>query len=858
VAVAAEHSPGRTANRREAWNAGKRALLAGRKPTGNPQPILTATARLADDMIRSLWADLDMPKALALIAVGGYGRAELFPHSDIDLLVLLPRDADAKTAEAVERFVGALWDMGMEIGHSVRTIEECLAEARADISVQTSLLESRRLAGNAALCLRMNAAVRKDLDRIGFMRAKLLEMRQRHLKFEDTPYALEPNVKEGPGGLRDLQVILWISKAAGLGDSFSDLARAGVITSQEAGRLQRNERFLKRVRLALHDIAHRREDRLVFDLQTQLALYFGFKTDSHRRVSEFLMQAYYWAARAVTQLSKVALQNLELRIIAAPPAQPVVISNEFLIRDGLLDLADPEVFKRRPAAILDVFHELARHPEAKDFSAGLLSALESSRKLIDARFRRDPENRARFMALLRLEDGVTHVFRRLNATGVLGRYLPVFRRIVGQMQHDLFHIYTVDQHILTVLRNVRRFAIPEHAHEYPFCSQLIASFERPWLLYIAALFHDIAKGRGGDHSVLGMADARRFCRDHGLSREDTRLVVFLVEHHLTMSKTAQKMDITDPQVVGEFTRLVKDERRLTALYLLTVADIRGTSPKVWNSWKGKLLEDLYRASLRQLGGKRIDTQTELAARRAEAQRLLRLHTLPEGAEDSLWKRLDVAFFVRNGPADIAWMTRMLLGKEDHPDGVVRARIAPGGVGLQVMVYVPDQPDLFARTCGFFNEAGFSILDARVHTTRSGHALDTFVVHDETRAEHYRDIISLLEHELSARLAQRPPLAPPVLGRLSRKSRVFPIPPIVDLRPDEKGLVGTLSLTAADRNGLLYTVTYLLSQYRANVRMAKIATLGERVEDTFLIDGPIMSDPKQQIQLEKALLDALAS
>ncbi|HET7774044.1 MAG TPA: nucleotidyltransferase domain-containing protein, partial [Burkholderiaceae bacterium] len=486
--AAEQHSP----TRREIWTQTKRKLLDGRKPTGNPQPILKATCQLADELIGALWAELALPRSAALLAVGGYGRGELFPHSDIDLLILLPGDADAATGAAIEQFVGALWDTGMEIGHSVRTIEQCLTEAREDITVQTALLEARRIAGNKALCLRMTAAIRKDLDRVGFMRAKLLEMRQRHLKFEDTPYSLEPNVKEGPGGLRDLQVILWIARAAGLGDSFPDLARSGVITPQEAGRLQRNERFLKRVRLALHDTANRREDRLVFDLQTQLAHYFGFKSDGHRRVSEFLMQAYYWAARAVTQLSKVALQNLERRIIAAPPARPAAISTEFCIRDGLLDLTDPEVFTRRPGAMLDAFLELARHPEAKDFSSGLLSSLESCRKLIDVRFRRDPENRARFMALLQLEDGVTHVFRRLNATGVLGRYLPVFRRIVGQMQHDLFHIYTVDQHILTVLRNVRRFAIPEHAHEYPFCSQLMASFERPWLLYIAALFHDIA------------------------------------------------------------------------------------------------------------------------------------------------------------------------------------------------------------------------------------------------------------------------------------------------------------------------------------------------------------------------------
>jgi [protein-PII] uridylyltransferase len=694
-----------------------------------------------------------------------------------------------------------------------------------------------------------------------FLRAKVLEMRQRHIKYEDTPYSLEPNVKESPGGLRDLHVILWIARAAGFGTSFSDLATCGLITAAEAQRFTRNEHFLKRVRIALHEAAGRREDRLVFDLQTQLAEYFGFKADKKRRASEYLMQPYYWSAKSVVQLTSLVLQNMERAILQTQDQAAQPLSDEFCIREGTLDLTRPDVFDKRPGAMLDAFWHMAQHKELKDFSPTLTRAMAHARGRIDNAFRKDPANRARFLDLIKMPEGITHTLRRMNAHSILGRYLPVFRRIVGQMQHDLFHVYTVDQHTLMVVRNVRRFQVADHAHEYPFCSQLIANFDRPWLLTVAALFHDIAKGRGGDHSVLGMEDAHRFCRDHGLSREDTALVVFLVQHHLGMSKVAQKQDITDPDVVKSFAQIVKTERRLTALYLLTVADIRGTSPKVWNAWKGKLLEDLYRVTRRVLGGEQIDPNAELEARKLESLRILRLYAVPETAHEALWKTLDVAYFLRHDPQDIAWQTRNLVGRVESPGPVVRARLSPAGEGLQVMVYTPDQSALFARICGYFDSAGFNILDAKVHTTKTGHALDTFVVTDAGRAAHYREIISLIEHNLTQTLqdamTQPTPLPAPRKGRMSRQSRHFPIPPAVDWRPDERGQYALLSLTATDRSGLLYSVAKVLHEYKVNVHMAKIMTLGERVEDSFLVDGPILSNPKTQLELEQNLLEVLA-
>ncbi len=432
----------------------------------------------------------------------------------------------------------------------------------------------------------------------------------------------------------------------------------------------------------------------------------------------------------------------------------------------------------------------------------------------------------------------------------------MFRRIVGQMQHDLFHVYTVDQHILQVLRNLRRFALAEHAHEYPLCSQLITDFECPWLLYIAALFHDIAKGRGGDHSTLGARDARRFCREHGLSAEDTGLVVFLVEHHLSMSQVAQKQDLADEAVIARFAAMVQTERRLTALYLLTVADIRGTSPKVWNAWKGKLLEDLFLSTRRLLGGGSVSSSAVLEGRKEEALRILRLYGLTDSAREALWEQLDVVYFLRHSAQDIAWHTRSLYARVNTEQPIVRARLARIGEGAEVVMYVRDQKDLFARVCGYFDSRNLSILDARIHTTRHGYALDTFLVTDHGRSPHYRELLAQIEHELAEWIAQRHELPPPVKGRMSRQSRHFPVTPEVHLQPDARGSRYLVSVIATDRLGLLYSIARVLTHHNLNVHTAKVLTLGERAEDVFLVSGAELDQPRSQLEIEKDLLQAL--
>jgi [protein-PII] uridylyltransferase len=836
--------------------------------------LTKALTRHVDGVLAELWEHAAMPAGAALVAVGGYGRAELFPYSDVDVLVLLPAGEALEAARgdgadgasthplrgAVERFMHACWDIGLEIGSSVRTVDECVEQARRDVTVQTAMLEARFLCGSRRVYTAFRRATDAVMDPKAFLRAKVLEMRQRHVKYEDTPYSLEPNCKESPGGLRDLQLVIWVARAAGLGRNWTELAAKGLITPFEVGQLHKHEGTLKLIRARLHLIAGRREDRLVFDLQTAVAESFGYKATKGQRSSEVLMHRYYWAAKAVTQLNQILMLNIEERINGSEEAPMRPIDEHFLDRGGMLEVAHDRLYAEHPHAIMRTFLVYQRTPGIKGLSARTLRALYNARNLMDAGFRRDPANRSVFMQILREPSGITHALRLLNETSVLGRYLWVFRRIVGRMQHDLFHVYTVDQHIIMVVRNVRRFFIPEHAHEYPFCSQLASQWDEPWLLYVAALFHDVAKGRGGDHSQLGATEARRFCRDHGVSREDCALIEFLVREHLTMSRIAQKEDLSDADVIQAFARLVGTPRRLAALYLLTVADIRGTSPKVWNAWKGKLLEDLYRLTLRALGGDKPNLDAEIESRKQEARQLLALHSALPGMEEALWKTLDVSYFARHDAADIAWHARSLWRHLQTREPVVRARPSSVGDGLQVLVYSPDCPDLFARICGYFDSAGFSIQDAKIHTTRAGYALDTFQV-ISTRFESgdpsaYRDLISLVETQAVLALSSCGPLPEPGRGRVSRRVRSFPVTPRVTLNPDERAQRWLLTVSASDRSGLLYAIARVLARHKINLQLAKVSTLGERVEDTFLVDGPALQHSRTQLQVESELLDAV--
>ncbi len=856
--------------------------------------LLSALSRATDQTLKEIWAAHDLPKQAALIAVGGYGRGELYPQSDVDVLFLFD-DALAEDERArCEPLIALMWDVGLPIGHSVRTLSECLVESAQDITIQTNLLESRWLAGDKRLLKRLQTALQAEIDPATFFQAKYLEQKVRHGRHSDIALLLEPNLKESPGGLRDVQTLIWVAKAAHLAKDLNGLAHAGLLRQTEARAANAELNFLAHLRIRLHLATKRREDRMLFEFQERIAQGMGIARSSDvaltsQRASERLMQRYYRAARHIRLINELVLGEFRARLLPPVAARALTqtpnfpLAGHFQQVGNLLD-AEEDLFERHPELLLETFLVLARETGLKGCTPRLLRALWRAGKNIQAAFRREPENQRRFIALLSQPKGVTLSMRLMHRLGILGRYIPLFDRITGQMQHDQFHIYPVDEHVLMVLRNLRRLVAPEYAHEFPLAHRLMSEFERQEILLLAALFHDIAKGRGGDHSSLGAVDARRFCRAHGLNKDDLELVVWLVAQHLNLSHTAQKQDITDPNVITAFAARCGDVRHLTGLYLLTMADIRGTSPRVWNAWKDKLTRELYLSTRQLLEGNAahsdsIETKKELA--RAQ----LRLYGFAPESENCLWNRLDDIYFLRQDARDISWQTRRLLpvlqqiGANPVNTPIVRARLAPVGEGIEVLVFARDEAALFARICSFFARLGYSILAARIHTTHDGHALDTFYTVDQEHPQvHYRDFLNYIEYELANELAPSVssqanlgeavsaiPAAPTVpivpSGRLPRRLKAFPLEPEISLTPSDHRREGALpdyvlSFTAGDRSGLLAQVAHLLHQQGANVITARINTLGNRAEDVFVIEGEALERATVRLALEQALLGVL--
>jgi [protein-PII] uridylyltransferase len=805
-----------------------------------------------DTALRELWSRTIDDPAIALIAVGGYGRGALFPASDVDVLVLLPDGR--KPDNAIEGFIHALWDLGLEPGHSVRTVAECEEEAAKDVTVDTSLLEARLVAGDTALMLELDARLRERRDVRKFFDAKFREQKRRHERYLEAAYNLEPNIKESPGGLRDLQMVLWLARAAGFGTSWKALADRNLITAHEATSIAVNERVLQDLRIRLHYLAARREDRLVFDHQIEIARTLKLKGRAAMAPSDLLMRRYYLAAKAIWRFNQILLANLFDRVTPRSERKTRKLDDDFQVVNVNLEIRDERLFERRPGMILEAFRRLQDHADIVGFGPRTLRALSRALPKIGRGFRESPENRRRFMAIMRAER-LTWTLRRMSRYGVLGKYLPAFGRIVGQMQHDLFHVYTVDEHILMVIRNLRRFRIPRFDHEFPFQSQLMQEFDHPEVLYIAALFHDIAKGRGGDHSHLGAQDAARFCRAHGMARADADLVAWLVEHHLVMSSTAQKQDLGDPEVISGFATLVRDERTLTALYILTVADVRGTSPTVWNAWKGKLLEDLFRYTRRLLRGEIDYAASWIAAKKDEALRIYRQYVPEPGRHQALWSHLDDNYFQRFEATEIGWHTRTLWNRITPEKPIVRARLSPVGEGLQVLVYAPDQPGLFARITGFFERMQFDVAAAKIYTTQHGWALDTFQVLSRTRAgEHYRELIQKVEAQLAERLVPHAPLDPPPTGRVSRWVKHFPFEPQVAIVPERRAGHWLATVSCADRPGLLSAIARVFLKHDLNLIDARVTTLGARAEDAFVVNGAVLENELSR----RAIIDELRS
>ena len=821
------------------------------------QSLLSKHAKQTDALLRSLWKQKLASIDATLVAVGGYGRGSLFPYSDVDVLILIS-DTLKKTEETkIASFISTLWDIGLDVGHSVRKIDECIDESKKDISTQTNLMEARFLIGSKSLYSQFTKVISQNLEEKKFCDGKMVELKQRHSRHNDSFQNLEPNLKESPGGLRDLQTILWISQAAGYGSSWEAIRSSGIITKSEQLQLEKHERALILVRTLLHVQAGRKEDRLLFDFQRLLAADLGFRTTSAKPATEQLMQVVFKASKSVSLLSSIILQHLTEIIHQERNTKPKSIDANFQIRNGFLETTSAGLFNKNPRLIFRFFSMLHDHPEIKGISARARKELWHAKKLINDGFRDDPENRSAFINFFKKQIGLTHTLRLMSQYDLLGKYLPEFGKICGQLQHDLFHVYTVDAHILMVVRNLRRFAAPDMSHEFPLCSKLIGSFKRPETLYIAGLFHDIAKGRGGDHSKLGMSDAKKFCEHHGLNTTDTSLVVWLVEQHLYMSTMAQKRDISDPLVVKEFVQKVKTQRRLEALYLLTVADIRGTSPKVWNGWKGKLLENLYYLALEHLKINPNKPQNLVETKIRNVKNRLTAYAIPNTTYDRLWSKLDESYFIRHEESEIVWHTRVINYHGSNNQSLVKARLSPIGDGLQVLTYGKNEPLVFARICSFFEDTEFSVVEAKVFTTKDNYYLNTFQVLIDRYAENdYQDMINHIEHTLPMALSSSS-LPKSNKGRISRRLQYFPIKPEVDIRGDENGLNYYLQITCGDQPGLLYAIARILTKHQVDIKNAKINTLGERVEDTLLISGDVLSSARETLRLQSDLVEELS-
>lgn len=811
-----------------------------------------------DKFVKDCAAFAKVPPTCAIAALGGYGRREMFPYSDIDVAVLTPEGLSQADQTAIAEFVTLLWSLGLTVGTNVRTKAETLKITASDITAATAFLEARWIYGNKALFKDTHDTFLQELDSRMFFRSKMLEMRQRHQKYGDTPYALEPNIKEGLGGLRDLQVFLWYAKAAGYGTSWKEMAQAGLITGTEAYHFTQCTHFLRELRIRLHLICGRHEDRLIFDVQTALAKNAGYKPKGSLLPSEALMKRFYLNAKNIVQLTQILVAAITEKLFRqAAPRFVKSIDNVFLARGDILDIKSRDDFRKDSTNMIRAFVLFALHREFKRMSTNLLRALWHERSSIDTEFRSNPINKKLFLDTVKLRYGPYHFLKNLNTWGILGRFLPVWRRIVGQMQHDLFHIYTVDQHTLGVVKYLRRLSHSSYAHEYPLCSQIMNDIEKPWRLTLAGLFHDIAKGRGGSHSELGAKEVKAFAANFGINPQDADYMEFLVAQHLLMSTVAQREDITNPEVVERFASKVGNKERLDGLYLLTVCDIRATSPKVWNAWKYQLLTDLYHSTLLCLeaGGEPKTRAGIFDEHRKKACELIAQTGMTEDVRDAFWKELNIVYFLRHSPQDIAWHTVELAGCSRSHDPVVKCRARRKGNVCKVLVYTHDQKDLFARVVAFFEREGLSILDARIHTTVHGWALDTFLVQDK-RGRDLKALGASIEKNLANVISSAKPLPEPKKGKLSRRGRSFPVTPIVEIERDESQRSWVLRITCNDRIGLLFAIAVVLARHGINLATAKISTLDERVEDVFLIDGPALQNPEGVVQVENELIDAL--
>jgi [protein-PII] uridylyltransferase len=800
-------------------------------------------ASVIDSVLLHLWTQHapDCVDNTALIAVGGYGRGELHPYSDVDILMLLPSKVSPACQAQLGDFVTALWDIGLEIGHSARTVQQCGDEARADLTVVTTLMESRLIQGPADLYAEMQAAIAPDKiwPPAEFFAEKRKEQIQRHHRYDDTAYNLEPNVKGSPGGLRDIQMVGWVAKRYFGVETFADLVPHQFLTQGQVQRLNDGQEFLWRVRFGLHTLTGRREDRLLFDHQINLAKMLGYEDARYTLAVEQLMQRYYRTVMELSRVNEMLLQLFEEAILMDPGAAPVALNARFQIKNGYLQTVNNQVFARDPSALLELFLLLQQNPEIRGVSAYTIGLIKRNLHLIDEEFRQNPRNHRLFLAILRAPAGVTHELRRMNLYGVLGLYIPSFGRIVGRMQYDLFHAYTVDEHTLFVVSNLRRFALSRFDQEYPRCSHIMQSFEKPEIAYLAGLFHDIAKGRGGDHSELGGVEAEAFCLEHGLSEYDARLVAWLVRNHLILSTTAQKKDIGDPVVIDEFASLVSDPLHLDYLYVLTVADVRGTNPKLWNSWKATLFGDLYELTQRALRRgleNPLDGEQLIAEKKSQARESLAQRDVDDERIELIWNLFNDNYFLRHRSEEIVWHTAWLAESNMHFEGgLLDVRLQPNGDGVEAVLYTPRVRHTFAHATAVLDEMGMTIVDARIVPIANGYSIDTYIFMElDKRMEIDQARLNRIHRALSRILTAAHDHTAKVTRSAPRRMRMFNTNTSVQFSDDATHDRTVMDLVAADQPGLLSKVGQTFIELGIDIDAAKIMTIGERAEDVFYV------------------------
>lgn len=836
-----------------------REQLAARFDAGEDiDRLLADRVNAVDGWVRQAWGrciPADAP--LALFAVGGYGRGELFPHSDLDLLVLAQDGSQARYAGALARLFALLWDIGLPVGHAVRSAAECTQVAAADVTVQTTLQEARPLLASLAEARLLNDAISTDTtwSAGAYFHAKREEQRQRHARYGDTADNLEPNIKDGPGGLRDLHTLRWIARRVLNAYAMEQLITLGLLGVDELATLERERRTLSRLRYGLHLVAGKAQERLRFDYQKALAARLAQVEDADNALVERMMQQFYRSAAVVLRINGRLLQRFEELIEGE--GELVEIDADFATRRGYLAARDETWPGGDMARVFDLFEVWAARPELRGLHSQTERALAESLHALPSWREAAPDLRARFIWLLR---GPTPVqtLERMSRLGVLGVWIPEYARVTGRMQFDLFHVFTVEQHTLAVLRNIAGFASPEPDPRFVDAQEVWQQLRKPWLLVVAALFHDIAKGRGGDHSVLGAADAREFCTGHGLPEADTALVEWLVRKHLMMSVTAQKLDISDPEVIHQFATEVADRERLDYLYLLTCADIAGTSPKLWNAWKDRLLGDLRtatRLALRRGLENPVAAVERIAETRDRARELLIAQGVDDAGVDALFDRMPGTLFLRGRPDQVAWVARSLRNCPPGQPLVQVRRLAAGAQALEVFVHSPDRDGLFTAIAISLDRLGLAIQQARALDGPGGTIFDIFQVLplDARNVPELGHIGQALRQVLKGDLRVQP-----ARRAQPRHLRHFRIVPQIAFSDSADGSQTIFSLVCTDRPGLLADVAHVLRQQRLRVHDARIGTFGERVEDVLRIsDSHNRSlDAAGQAALREALLATL--